>query len=374
MTNANREGLEQMLRDLIRSGRAGDRLPTVRSMMSRFGISQGVVQSVLEVLRGEKLISAQVGRGTFVAVDGEIAPSNSSLVSEDNTNLEQGRSVLMLSRHAATARSRQASRELQKQLSEDGIQSLQVTYSDVDHALLALRALPKFDACVLQSHFELVNIDLLWFLRQRSRIIVLDGATITGIDVDSVASDWRSALDLALQHLFEQGHQKIAFATSSAEARPIDATRQHYESMRRWGDWEDKLLPPILLDHVPGEERVEEIQKQLVEYRGSDGKPEFSALMIWGVTNGEILLDALSRLDWRIPEDVSVVLLGHVDVESEHKNFFTVAGTCAMDAVKNIQESIQRRLTFADASYRTVYLEAVLDRKDSVKMLPAAKK
>lgn len=46
---------------------AGDRLPTMRAYMKRFGVSQLLVSQALLILRQEGLIDSHVGRGTFVS-------------------------------------------------------------------------------------------------------------------------------------------------------------------------------------------------------------------------------------------------------------------------------------------------------------------
>ena len=350
--------VETYLRRLVRSGTAGERLPTVRQLMHQFGVSQLIVQRAIRRLDRDGLVIAQVGRGTFIA-DGD---ANAVTATPRN----QAASVLMLTRNVGSARTSLVSSQLQSRLAERGINSIQVVYSDVDHALQAQRDLPKFTACILQSHFDLVPIDLLAFMRRRATAILIDGATITGIDVDSVASDWRSAVEVGLDHLMAQGHRTIAFATSSFKARPIDATHRHFESLRHFSGGSCTLAPPILLDHLPGEERAEHIAEQLARHLNSNGRFDFSALMIWGITRGAELQAAFERLAIRIPDDLSVIVLGHVDVEAEHRNFFTMAGSSAQETVERIIKRIERRRRVPTAGYEPDYLPAHLISRASV--------
>ena len=56
------------LRQEIRAGaiQPGDRLPSTRELMDRYGIANMTVQAALRVLRDEGLIYSQPGRGSFV--------------------------------------------------------------------------------------------------------------------------------------------------------------------------------------------------------------------------------------------------------------------------------------------------------------------
>src|SRR5688572_17202966 len=57
--------LDQYLEELARDARPGDRFPTVRELMRRFGASQMLVQRSLQSMKNRGLIDSQVGRGTF---------------------------------------------------------------------------------------------------------------------------------------------------------------------------------------------------------------------------------------------------------------------------------------------------------------------
>jgi DNA-binding transcriptional regulator YhcF (GntR family) len=47
----------------------GDKLPSIRDLAERFGVSAMTVQSALRVLRVMELITSQQGRGTYVRTD-----------------------------------------------------------------------------------------------------------------------------------------------------------------------------------------------------------------------------------------------------------------------------------------------------------------
>jgi DNA-binding transcriptional MocR family regulator len=59
--------LSRALRGLVASAAPGDRLPSVRSLQQRYGVSPLTVQSVVRELSAEGLVVARPGSGTFVA-------------------------------------------------------------------------------------------------------------------------------------------------------------------------------------------------------------------------------------------------------------------------------------------------------------------
>ena len=79
----------------------------------------------------------------------------------------------------------------------------------IDEALGLLDPDRRFDACVLQSYFAPLPLRLIAFLRERTGALCVGGARLAGVevDVDAVASDWRGAIDLAMERLRAAGHQ-----------------------------------------------------------------------------------------------------------------------------------------------------------------------
>ena len=63
----------EALYDLIAVSEDGARLPTVRDLMRRYQVSQAVVQGAVGKLRGQGLLTSQVGRGTYVVKGGAAA-------------------------------------------------------------------------------------------------------------------------------------------------------------------------------------------------------------------------------------------------------------------------------------------------------------
>src|SRR3989475_5529748 len=106
--------LEQFLEELAGSANAGDRLPTIRDLMRRFGVSQAVVQRAFEKLRAQGSIASQVGRGTYFISNGETATSTASAASPTT------RSVLLFRRSFSVVRGRMLVEWLQRRFTAEG--------------------------------------------------------------------------------------------------------------------------------------------------------------------------------------------------------------------------------------------------------------
>lgn len=63
------------LRTQISSGElaAGDRLPTIKDLMARYGVYNQTVQAAFKILQTERLTEGVPGRGTFVRTDVDLA-------------------------------------------------------------------------------------------------------------------------------------------------------------------------------------------------------------------------------------------------------------------------------------------------------------
>lgn len=324
------------LRTLVTQADAGSRLPTVRSVMEQLGVSQKVVQDAISVLTDEGLVEAYVGRGTFVsASDGPLFEGAA----------KKRKSVILLTRNVGSARTRRVLARLQERLSNEGVDAIQLTYSEIEHGLYALRGLPRMDLCIIQSHFEAVSIELLAAVKRKSRAILFDGATIAGLDVDIAESDWRTAMEKALELLIENGHQSIGMIGSSLKSRPVDAIRSHYKSLAEWSLKGISLYPPLWMSELPSEGELVQTEAALRKLmRENDGCLPFSAIMIWGALDGQILENMFERLGLKIPDDLSVILIGHRNVISESNNFFTISGSGVDQTVDTLVELAMARM------------------------------
>ena len=223
--------LEKFLEGLAATARVGDRLRTIRELMRRFGLSQMSVQRVFQEMKDRGVVDSQVGRGTFFRSQGSNTDqpheTGDSAVPEDSRQTAQ-RSVLLLRRSISIARGRVLVERLHERLGANGHSVLEVSYSDPAHAHAVLNGLPRFDACVIQSTYRSIPIDVLAAIREKTDVFAVDGTALVGADVEAVGTEWGEPLAEAVRKLLKRGHKKLAFAATS---QPILSTQLGF---RRW--------------------------------------------------------------------------------------------------------------------------------------------
>lgn len=363
--SVTRTELDQYLAGLARAAQPGDRLPTVRELMRRFGVSQMVVQRAIEALKARGLIEAQVGRGTYFRAGADAPPAPGAAAARAPAL----RAVLLLRRSIGIVRGRVLLEGLQRRYAEAGQRVLEVSYTDPEHARTVLKGLPHFDAGVVQSSFKTITIDLLAALREKCDVIAVDGAALVGADVEAVGMEWGEPLARAVELLRAQGHRRIAFASTTHPFLATQLAQRRFEALR-----EDAALAlhAIGVPCLPDEDYAGALIERLRTHAGADGRLPFSALVVWGIEDGAALRDRLAQAGWPVPEALSVVLLGRTDLVNEHGGFFTTVGCRVADQIEQLHAAIAARWADPARPY-AVHLIPVTQRDgDSVAPLSEA--
>ena len=275
----------------VRRAAVGDRLPTVRWLMREFGLSQVSVQRELAELKASGLIAAEAGRGTFVVGH----PSHALDEAQPIGAGSQRRSVLILRRLAGVRRGRVVLDALQRRLTELDYQTLEVAYSDADHARQVLQNLPRFDACVVQNSFETMPIEMLAVVRRKADAIIVDGAWLVGADVDAVGFEWGEPVDRAVALLREQGHRRIGFATTASPFLANELGQHRYEQLRARADDPGLLQPPLLLRELPYQGYEAALVAMLRARADEAGRLPFTELIAWGIDSGAVFRTLLDQ-------------------------------------------------------------------------------
>ena len=343
--------LEQFLEQLAQEARSGERLPTIRELMRRFGVSQALVQRAFDSLKARGLIGSEVGRGTFFRGDGPASSSSSASTARPGRAARQAatRSVLLLRRSISIARGRVLVEGLQRRFAGDGHRVLELSYTDPGHALSVLKGLPRFDACVVQSTYRTITIDLLAALKDKSEVLAVDGAALVGADVDAVGMEWGEPLSGAVALLEQQGHRSIAYATTSHPLLATQLGRRRFDSLQ--GTLAHCQLHGIMLPQLPDEDYEAALVEAIRVGLDADGRPPFTALAVWGIENGARFREALARIGVAVPSALSVVLLGRTDLPNEHADFFDTIGCSVADQVEYLYQAIRTRWADPAAPY-----------------------
>ena len=219
--------------------------------------------------------------------------------------------------------------------------------SDPAHARTVLNGLQRFDACVVQSTFKTITIDLLVALKNKSEVLAIDGTALVGTDVDAVGMEWGVPLTAAIERLQQRGHRRIAYATT---AQPFLASllgRRSFEHLKNTLTGVE--LQVITVPHLPDDEHYEPaLVAQIQAGLSASGRPPFTALVAWGIEDGARFRRLLSEIGVAVPSQLSVVLLGHTNLANEHAGFFDMVGGSMVDQVEALHQAVTAR--WADPS------------------------
>ncbi|CAH1649574.1 HTH gntR-type domain-containing protein [Hyphomicrobiales bacterium] len=351
MRNGSANIVFKTLHDMIERLDDGARLPTVRDLMKKHQVSQATVQEALDRLRGEGLLVSQVGRGTYVTRGGGVR--------DGETGRENGLdSLLILSNASMNERCIRVQSDIVQEMSRHDAKVVQISYHHTDHLLEILSSIPDFDAVVLQSHYESIPIRLLHLLQQKTKALVVDGHTVAGVDVDRIGTDWEDALEMALRHLIDLGHRSFGLVSINTVAQPILAARRAFGRHAVVDRDRFSFHPPIVLDrvHHPSHGAQEAVVDALAPLLSEEGRLPFTALLTLGISDTLGFTQGLRQLGIACPEQLSVVVLGHRDVPTEHLGVMTIAGSSQRKAAEKLVEAIRRRIEQPLLAPQIVYL------------------
>lgn len=356
--------LEQYLEELARNAKPGDRLPTIRDLMRRFAVSQMVIQRAFQSLKARGLIASQVGRGTYFRAEGEAGAS------PGGAPPSAGRSVLLLRRSISITRGRVLIEGLQRRFTADGHRVLEVSYTDPAHARTVLKGSPRFDACVVQSSFKTITIDLLAALKEKCDVLAVDGAALAGTDVEMVGMEWGEPLAGAITLLLQQGHRRIAYATTSHPFLATQMGRRRFDYLQTTLTGID--LRSITVPHLPDGNYESALVEMIKDNLDASGHLPFTALVAWGIEDGARFRGLLRQAGIGIPSVLSVVLLGRTDLANEHAHFFDTTGCAVADQIEYLYQAIQARWADPSIPYGVRLIPVTAYAGQSVARLPMA--
>lgn len=349
--------VESALRERLAQMEDGERLPTVRQLMAAHGVGQLVLQRALARLKDEGLITAHVGRGTFVRQHGRQAAA-------------VGRKVLVLTHELQTDRVDQVGRALHGAFMRRDWRSAVLTYSDFDHAMDLIVGGPRIDAAVVQPRGAVLPLRFLAELRQRCDAVVIEGYAATGIDADCIGVDWPAAIAQALRHLIDRGHRRIAYVTMDHPGRLFQAALAQFRLLHAWAGLAADADPVILLPLGPEEASFAVLTRELERRSSSRGKPAPTALIVYpGAFHGDLLLAALKRAKRSVPEDLSVVIAGFTDLPQEDVGRLDTVGLSTVALTESVAMLIEQRWARPEARYETTYIQPEFVERNSTRAI-----
>jgi DNA-binding LacI/PurR family transcriptional regulator len=319
----------------------GERLPTVRQLMKKFGVSQLAVQQALTHLKTEGLVFAHVGRGTFVA-------QRTARPDQDYTT------IIVIRYDYPSRRGESITRALNDKLTSSSFRMLTLTCTEHLHAAEVLRDAPVAGGYILQPLSPNVPVRLLDFLRRRSPAVVVEGYPMESADVDAVATDELATVEMAVRHLTDLGHRHIVLATGEP---PMISRHQfrYFPTVARWAGLPPEASTRLQADTKLGEGATEHMRSCLSQYLADHRPLPFTAMIVGSHASAVGAIQALAKAGYAVPKDVSVVVLDNPDLVSPNEMQFTMIGRTSQRIANDLVQRFQWRLKNPTEPYGTAY-------------------
>ncbi len=289
----------------IQSGRypAGARLPSEPRLAAEFGVSRGTLRQALASLRQGGYLDSIPGRGTFVRgprprviearrrVVGLIVPSiTRPALPEVLSAIEDelhGRGYSLLVGTSGTSREQEDGRVTR--ILGEGVSGLIVLPIDSrpDHSMYRR---------LVEDAFPLVLID----------------RHIVGLSIDAVLPENLGGAFMAVSHLVELGHRRIAFVSSDnlSTTSVLERLQGYEQALRAAGIQPDGELVFTRLPAIPPEptdedRTIQDNARRIARFLSSRDLP--TAVFALHDRIAISVLEAAASLGLRVPEDMAVV-------------------------------------------------------------------
>lgn len=326
---ADKMPLIDALRDEVSRLAAGTRLPTIRDVSGRYGVSQFAAQRAYEALKEEGLIQSFVGRGSFAA--GSIPPAGATRTAR----------ILIVSHATPSQRGADIANELRAALDAARHKTTQVTYSDVEdlHDLLGRGG---FDVCVLQPRRSILPVEALALLKSKAQYMIVEGRQLELMNVDIFVRNRAKSMAIALRHLRELDHRRIGLLTERLDVAAGYAEVDNLFTQMLGAD-PDLHDGPVLRVGDPNGRTLSAglIAATLDEARDA-GVAVPTAYLVSGGFTAEDIQAGFAAAGLDIPSDVSVV---HLRASPGDVEDLTTVGRTAAQVARGLSELINWRLS-----------------------------
>jgi len=301
--------LHNRLRQLIVSGQwaVGERIPSEPRMAKHLNTSRTTVRIALQSAEIEGLITRVAGRGTYVSYDPG-PKQGARFVGYVTRNFHNNIHRVLLS--SAETELRAAGYRVIFSSATDNDEQVTVLKQLLEENIMGLivwpNANPTPDQTAIFRQYQALSIPIVFVDR-----------FVDGITADRVASDHYGGTVALIDHLVELGHRRILYLRANiSNLHPVDERQRGYEAALRARGL--PVYPPLRINS-PNQAVFHETDiHDLLDDSSADLVDQVVALLqqidlmpsaIACVNDALAILTvrALQRLDYRVPEDVSVV-------------------------------------------------------------------
>ncbi|OXL84051.1 GntR family transcriptional regulator [Paenibacillus sp. SSG-1] len=228
MNSADRIPLYQMVQEYIRGLvtsqvlKVGDRIPTEKELMERFGVSKITVVHALSGLVNERIITRVPGKGSFVSDPEYEIPTASSKSAEKQTIITSGemqtRLIGLIMPSIYDYFTIRLVQGIQQALNENDYRFvIYLSEGSIEKEKEAIQTCSKIGVeglLIFPVDEELFNEEILSMKFAGFPFVLID-RYLPGVETHYIASDGRLGANLAVNYLWELGHREIAICSDS---------------------------------------------------------------------------------------------------------------------------------------------------------------
>lgn len=216
--------VQEYIRDLITSQalKVGDRIPTEKELMERFGVSKITVVNALSGLVNERIITRVPGKGTFVSDPEYEIPTTApkGAVKQIHTTGGETRTRLigLIMPSIYDYFTIRLVHGIQQALNENDYRCIiYLSEGNIDKEKEAIQTCIKIGVdglLIFPVDEELFNEEILSMKFAGFPFVLID-RYLPGVETHYIASDGRLGVNMAVNYLWELGHRDIAICSDS---------------------------------------------------------------------------------------------------------------------------------------------------------------
>lgn len=350
--------LAEILKTRLESSPNGERLPSVRALMTRFKVSQHTVMSALRLLEQEKLISRRHGSGVYRSDTNRLPIIAFCRPQTPSTDIDLKENALL------------------EACLHHGWK-LFVHRFDPNHIDVLADEI-NADAFVLMPEMITFNSPLLTRLVQNELPRVVLGRNTVGAHLDFVTGDDNSILKELLIGLVERGHRRLAFLVSEPPFYEIQERVKSFNQMCQLLNVESSLVLDAKVEY--GRSAFIQTAEFLSTYfKSLSGKRlPFTALISCSHAGSVPALRALHEAGISVPQDCSLCCMGSDPMSPYAIPSITNATTHYTELAEACLRVLDQRLhgdktplLFESIIYRATWRESTGAAPRKQKMIPA---
>ncbi len=327
------KAVEDKLRELLERSPEGGKLPSVRSLMKRWIVSQGLIDAAVRTLKEEGLLESFPGDGLY-----KVRASQSSAFSSYR--------IALLIPNYPSSHFRVLENALLKGISGAGFQFELIRYDYSRGAGEFIKNSMHFDGIVIMPEKQRMQAEYFYSLKQTGLPVFLLCMSLDEMDFDTVNIDNYHGGVLAADHLISLGHRKFA-VLAGEPAGPIQTDRiEGFIARAAASGINDVIMldaatPYGVSSMKTAYDLILQISKESLKFSG-----------LFTVSDGVALgaLSALHKNRISVPEALSIVSFDGSPESEFYTPALTTASQCPSLWEKAISDMLIARFSSASAS------------------------